>query len=78
MKGLKELKEFDTEENHPGVYPIVIFYFLIVIGYYPMFTSEENHLWCRFVNCSLFFVLYSIFIFKFGPLPHRGVSLKLY
>ena len=33
LKELKGLKGFVTEDNHPGENPIVIFYFLIVIGY---------------------------------------------
>ena len=55
---------FASEENLPAVDPIIIFYFLIVIGYFSGFTTEENLQGCWFVYCSLFFVLYSIFIFK--------------
>jgi hypothetical protein len=55
---------FASEENLPAVDPIIILYFLIVIGYSSGFTTEENLQGCWFVYCSLFFVLYSIFIFK--------------
>ncbi len=42
LKRLKELNGFVTEENHMGVDPIKIFYFLIVIGYLFGFVRRQN------------------------------------